>query len=155
MRQHPKEIDLVDPVAALNRYIAEKGLKQTRQRNLIVETFFEAGGHLNVEELLALVRERDARISAATVYRTMKLLTDSGLAHARQFGDGQTRYETSGDHHDHLICTNCGLIVEFENEEIERLQLEVARAHGFHVTDHKMELYGLCSECKKKSAAGR
>ena len=145
--------EIMDPVAALNRYIAEKGLKQTRQRNLIVETFFEAGGHLNVEELLALVREPDARISAATVYRTMKLLTDSGLAHARQFGDGQTRYETAGEHHDHLICTGCGLIVEFENEEIERLQLAIARSHGFEMENHKMELYGLCRTCRKEGAA--
>lgn len=139
-----------DPVAILNRYIAEKGLKSTRQRNLIVETFFAAGGHLNVEELLARVRESDPRISAATVYRTMKLLTECGLAHAHHFGDGQTRYETAGEHHDHLICTRCGVIVEFENEAIERLQLEVAKTHGFVVNDHKMELYGLCSKCQKR-----
>jgi Fur family ferric uptake transcriptional regulator len=142
----------VDPVQVLNRYIAEKGLKQTRQRNLIVDTFFAAGGHLNVEELLQLVREQDARISAATVYRTMKLLTECGLAQPRHFGDGQTRYETAGDHHDHLICTGCGLIVEFENEEIEQLQLLVARKHGFRITHHKMELYGRCATCRKERA---
>jgi len=138
-----------DPMEILNRYIAEKGLKQTRQRNLIVDTFFSAGGHLNVEELLALVRQQDARVSAATVYRTMKLLTECGLAQPRHFGDGQTRYETAGDHHDHLICTGCGLIVEFENDEIEQLQLAVARKHGFRVTHHKMELYGRCADCRK------
>jgi Fur family ferric uptake transcriptional regulator len=141
-----------DPIEVLNRYIAEKGLKSTRQRNLIVESFFAAGGHLNVEELLARVREQDRKVSAATVYRTMKLLTECGLAQPRHFGDGQTRYETAGDHHDHLICTRCGHIVEFENDEIERLQLAVAKRHGFQVTSHKMELYGLCGKCKKGRA---
>ena len=141
-----------DPIEVLNRYIAEKGLKSTRQRNLIVESFFAAGGHLNVEQLLTRVREQDRRVSAATVYRTMKLLTECGLAQPRHFGDGQTRYETAGDHHDHLICTGCGHIVEFENDEIERLQLAVAKRHGFQVTHHKMELYGLCLKCKKGRA---
>lgn len=142
----------LDPIEVLNRYIAEKGLKSTRQRNLIVESFFAAGGHLNVEQLLARVREQDRKVSAATVYRTMKLLTECGLAQPRHFGDGQTRYETAGDHHDHLICTSCGHIVEFENDEIERLQLAVAKRHGFQVTHHKMELYGLCAKCKKGRA---
>lgn len=150
MSQHAERN--LDPIEVLNRYIVEKGLKQTRQRNLIVDTFFAAGGHLNVEELLARVREQDPRISAATVYRTMKLLTECGLAQPRHFGDGQTRYETAGDHHDHLICTRCGLIVEFENEEIERLQVAVAKKHGFVVKDHKMELYGICSSCRKGRA---
>ncbi len=142
----------LEPIEVLNRYIAEKGLKSTRQRNLIVESFFAAGGHLNVEQLLARVREQDRKVSAATVYRTMKLLTECGLAQPRHFGDGQTRYETAGDHHDHLICTDCGLIVEFENDEIERLQLAVAKRHGFQVTNHKMELYGVCSKCRKGRA---
>lgn len=143
----------LDPNEILTRYMAEKGLKSTRQRSLIVDAFFNAGGHLNVEQLLARVRELDSRVSAATVYRTMKLLTECGLAHARHFGDGQTRYETAGDHHDHLICTDCGTIVEFENDEIERLQMAVARRHGFKVIHHKMELYGLCSKCQKKGRA--
>ncbi len=142
----------LEPMEVLNRYIAEKGLKSTRQRTLIVDTFFSTGGHLNVEQLLARVREQDRRISAATVYRTMKLLTECGLAQPRHFGDGQTRYETAGDHHDHLICTSCGFIVEFENDEIEKLQLAVAKRHGFQVSHHKMELYGRCSKCRKARA---
>ena len=134
----------------LERFLAERGLKSTRQRNVIVETFFGIEGHISVEELLAKVREEDPRISQATVYRTMKLLTESGLAHARQFGEGQTRFEPAEgrDHHDHLICTSCGAIVEFENERIERLQHEEARRHGFAVHHHKMELYGLCAACQ-------
>ena len=134
----------------LARFMADHGLKSTRQRTLIVETFFASEGHLSVEELWDKVRSTDARVSVATVYRTMKLLSESGLAHARNFGDGQTRYEAAvgRHHHDHLICTNCGTIVEFENDRIEAMQDAVARRHGFRVTSHKMELYGLCKVCQ-------
>jgi Fur family ferric uptake transcriptional regulator len=135
----------------LDRYMAERGLKSTRQRSLIIEIFFGMHGHLSVEEVWARVRQDDPRVSVATVYRTMKLLGEAGLAHARNFGDGQTRYEPAvgREHHDHLICTRCGTIIEFENDQIERMQDAVARRHGFKVTSHKMELYGLCKSCQK------
>ncbi|MEW5737685.1 MAG: Fur family transcriptional regulator [Myxococcota bacterium] len=134
--------------------MAEHGLKTTRQRNLIIDTFFTLDGHLSVEEVWGKVRELDQRVSVATVYRTMKLLSESGLAHARNFGDGQTRYEAAvgKEHHDHLICTRCGTIIEFENDQIERLQDAVARKHGFRVVSHKMELYGLCKNCQRETA---
>ena len=143
------------PDELLQRYLAQRGLKSTRQRSLIVETFLGAGGHLDVDQLLLRVRAKDPRVSAATVYRTMKLLTECGLAHAQRFGDGHTRYESAfnREHHDHLICTGCGAIVEFENDRIEALQDSVARRHGFRVTHHKLELYGLCRECQ--AAIGR
>jgi len=131
--------------------MAKHGLKASRQREIIADVFFDAQGHLTVDELLRAVRKVDERISQATVYRTMKLLNDCGVAEARHFLDGQTRYELSdaGDeHHDHLICTSCNKIVEFVDDRIEDLQEKVAAAHGFVVTDHKMELYGLCSDCK-------
>ncbi|MDP3151358.1 MAG: Fur family transcriptional regulator [Archangium sp.] len=135
----------------LDRYMAERGLKSTRQRSLIIDIFFEMHGHLSVEDVWSRVRQDDPRVSVATVYRTMKLLAESGLAHARNFGDGQTRYEPAvgREHHDHLICTRCGTIIEFENDQIERMQDAVARRHGFKVTSHKMELYGLCKSCQK------
>lgn len=135
----------------LDRYMSERGLKSTRQRSLIIDVFFQMHGHLSVEEVWSRVRQDDARVSVATVYRTMKLLSESGLAHARNFGDGQTRYEPAvgREHHDHLICTRCGAIIEFENDQIERMQDAVARRHGFKVTSHKMELYGLCKSCQK------
>lgn len=137
----------------LAKYMAERGLKSTRQRNLVIDTFFSLDGHLSVEDVWAKVRALDQRVSVATVYRTMKLLSESGLAHARNFGDGQTRYEPAvgREHHDHLICTRCGAIVEFENDQIERLQDAVARRHGFKVTSHKMELYGLCKTCQREA----
>ncbi len=135
----------------LNRYMAQHGLKSTRQRTLIIDTFFDLDGHHTVEDLWSRVRERDPKVSVATVYRTMKLLSDCGLAHPRNFGDGQTRYEAAAGrgHHDHLICTRCGLIVEFENDRIEQMQEAVAKTHGFTVISHKMELYGLCTPCQK------
>ena len=135
--------------ALLQRHLQERGLKQTRQRSLIVSAFLEAGGHLDVEHLLARVRSADPKVSAATVYRTMKLLTEVGIAHAQHFGDGHTRYESAVDreHHDHLICQSCGKIIEFENDRIESLQDAVARKHGFTVRHHKLELYGICREC--------
>ncbi len=135
----------------LTRYMAERGLKSTRQRSLIIETFFASGGHLSVEDVWSKVRQHDPKVSVATVYRTMKLLSECGLAHARNFGDGQTRYEAAAGrhHHDHLICTSCGTIVEFENDRIEAMQDAVARKHGFKVTSHKMELYGLCRACQR------
>jgi Fur family ferric uptake transcriptional regulator len=144
--QQREELDRI-----LDRYMAERGLKSTRQRSLIIDIFFAMHGHLSVEEVWARVRQDDPRVSVATVYRTMKLLSESGLAHARNFGDGQTRYEPAvgREHHDHLICTRCGTIIEFENDQIERMQDAVARKHGFKVTSHKMELYGLCKSCQK------
>jgi len=133
-------------------YLAEQGLKSTRQRDLIARVFFRTESHLNVDELLRQVRRLDPRISQATVYRTLKLLKASGLAEERHFGDGQARYEVADEgheHHDHLICVRCGRIVEFVNTRIEALQDQVASEHGFKVTHHKMELYGLCPECQK------
>ena len=141
----------MDPRHALKGYIERNGLKTSRQRELIADVFFQARGHLSIDELLERVRGADPKVGQATVYRTMKLLTKCGLAEARQFGDGHTRYEPveeHQEHHDHLICTSCGKIVEFHNPQIESLQDRVAVEHGFVVTHHKMELYGLCSDCR-------
>jgi Fur family ferric uptake transcriptional regulator len=137
--------------AALAAFIEGRGLKHSRQRELVADAFFAMDGHVSVEELVATVRRADPRVSVATVYRTMKLLADSGLAVPRQFGGGQTRYEPGAGrpHHDHLICTACGEIVEFANERIEALQARVARSHGFEVETHKLELYGRCARCRR------
>ena len=138
-------------VARLGDYIAERGLKHSRQREQIAQAFLAMTGHVSVEDVVARVRRDDPHVSVATVYRTMKLLADCGLAIPRQFGgDGQTRYEAAAGraHHDHLICTLCGEIVEFANERIEHLQELVARRHGFEVESHRLELYGCCASCR-------
>ncbi len=138
----------------LDRYLEDHGLKHTRQREVIVQTFSKLSDHVSMEDLLRQVREQDPRIGTATLYRTLKLLVASGLATAHRFGD-VTVYEPAAarPHHDHLICTSCGRIVEFENEAIEALQDKVARRHGFRVHRHKMELYGECAECVAQTAA--
>lgn len=130
-------------------YLSANNLNMTQQRELIVDQFLRSHDHVSIDELLARIRKRNKRVGYATVYRTLKLLVDSGIAHQRQFGDGQARYEIAGEHHDHLICTKCGLILEFEDAEIERLQEQVAeRLGGFHVVRHRHELYGLCPKAR-------
>ncbi|MEK6790519.1 MAG: transcriptional repressor [Deltaproteobacteria bacterium] len=136
-------------MAQLNSYMAGKGLKSTSQRDYIADTFFKTNTHISLEELLGKVRRKHKGIGYATVYRTMKLLAESGLALSRQFGDGQTRYENLPEdgHHDHIICIKCSKIEEFHNPKIEALQSEAAKKLGYTVVNHKMELYGYCAEC--------
>ena len=136
----------------MEEYLSGQGLKSTRQRDEILNIFVAAGRHLSAEELYLLVKKSDPRIGYATVYRTLKLLAEAGLAHGQRFEDGFTRYEYNATdaHHDHLICTKCGRIIEFENEQIEALQQDVARKNRFKVQSHKLEMYGLCFECQGK-----
>jgi Fur family ferric uptake transcriptional regulator len=130
-------------------FALSKGLKSTRQRDMILDCFLSCDQHLSTEELYLKLKESMPGIGFATVYRTLKLFAESGIAREIQFGDGQTRYEHlhAGEHHDHLVCTRCGAIMEFENETIEKLQAEVARNHGFTIINHKLELYGICAKC--------
>jgi Fur family ferric uptake transcriptional regulator len=140
----------------LSEYLAGKGLRSTDQRGIILDRFVTAGQHVSAEELSARVKKTHPGIGFATVYRTLKLFAEAGLAEERRFEDGFTRYEfkASEGHHDHLICTKCGKIIEFENERIEQLQQDVARKNRFLVQSHKLELYGLCDDCQKKAARG-
>lgn len=136
-----------EAVERLNAYLERKGMKSTAQRRLITEVFFDADyreDHPSVEDLYLRVRDRDERVGYATVYRTIKLLVDSGLATPSRLGDNQTRYEPDipGEHHDHLVCSECGAVFEFEEDEIERLQDAVAKRHGMALTNHRMVLYG-------------
>jgi len=126
----------------------DKGLRSTEQRRIIVDKFFESDDHVTIEELLERVRAVDSGIGYATVYRTLKLLAEASVAHEVQFGDGATRYELAGEdaHHDHLICDDCGLIIEFEEPLIEELQERIAQRYDFTVRRHKHELYGLCKD---------
>jgi Fur family ferric uptake transcriptional regulator len=141
----------------LDAYMVKKKLRSTAQRRLIVDTFFEGGSHLSIEDLLREVRARDGGIGYATVYRTLKLLAECGVASERRFGDGLSRYELADDdddHHDHLICTTCNTITEFEEPKIERLQEVVAARYGFRVTSHKHEMYGVCASCQALEKRG-
>lgn len=133
----------------LNHHLSKNRLKSTKQRDAIVSTFFEMEGrHVKIEELLEAVRKKNSAIGYATVYRTLMLLVEAGVAHQRHFNDGQSRFEVdSPHHHDHLICTECNKIIEFENDIIEEEQHKVAKKHKFKLTGHRMELYGVCSNC--------
>src|SRR5215211_5426166 len=131
----------------LQEHMVKRGLRSTDQRRLIVETFFQAPNHISIEELLSQVRAQDPKVGYATVYRTLKLLTECGVAFERRFEDGLARYELADDtgHHDHLICVECGQITEFEEPRIEELEEQIAAAHGFELRSHKHEMYGVCA----------
>jgi Fur family ferric uptake transcriptional regulator len=138
--------------AAFREFIVRKGLKSTRQRDVILDFFLSSKRHMSVEELYRKLRARHPCIGYATVCRTMKLFAQSGIARDIRFIDGQTRYEhlIEGEHHDHLVCTGCGAIAEFENKTIENLQKAVAQSHGFIIHSHRLDLYGLCAKCREQ-----
>jgi len=142
MAKPPKEI------RALKDHLAKHQLKLTRQREYILQAFLQ-NEHITAEQMYRLLAKKDPHIGLATIYRTLNLFCEAGLAQARHFGS-QTQYDNVAHkgHHDHLICTGCGKIVEFENQEIERLQEQVANQNGFTIKTHKLELYGLCSHCR-------
>jgi Fur family ferric uptake transcriptional regulator len=131
-------------------YLQRKGLKTTQQREAIVDAFLRTSGHVALEDLLSSARRKHPGVGLATVYRTVKLLEEAGIAAARHFGPGQTLYEVAEGraHHDHLICESCGFIMEFENDEIEALQDAAARRMGFNVLHHRHELFGLCEKAR-------
>jgi len=131
--------------------LRERGLKSTSQRDDIARVFFAAEQHLSIEQLYTAVRRVNPRVGYATVYRTLKLLKECGLAAERHFDDGQARYEpVEGEaQHDHIICERCGKIVEFASHELERLEERIGRFLGFVVSRHRMELYGICADCRE------
>jgi Fur family ferric uptake transcriptional regulator len=143
---------MTDKRERFRQYMVSKGLKSTRQREVILDEFLSSTDHLSTEELYLKVRSKHPHIGYATVYRTLKLFAECGIAQERDFGAGQTLYEPGqrGDHHDHLICTRCGEIIEFEDPRIERLQERVAREHDFVMASHRLEIFGLCVKCSSK-----
>lgn len=132
-------------------HIKAEGLRRTEQRDLILETFLSTEEHLTSEDLHRLIHKVDPTVGLTTVYRTLKLLTDAGLAREVRFGDNKTYYEHhyNHEHHDHMICTKCGMVIEFFSPEIEQLQDKMAVNFGFKPTHHSLRLWGLCSECQK------
>ena len=131
-------------------YILNNGLKYTGQRDQILDSFLSMEKHITIEELYDLIKKKNPEISYATVYRTMKLLSECGIAKKSKFHGGITRYEHAYDHghHDHLVCLKCGSIQEFENHQIEVIQRKIAEENNFKVEDHKLEIYGICSRCQ-------
>ena len=141
----------------LKIYLKSKGLKSTRQRELILDVFMSNSSHITPEELHRKVSLQSSDIGVATVYRTLKLFVQASIAAERRFGDNVTRYEPriEGEHHDHMICTVCGHIYEFEDQTIEQRQIDVAEQLGMVITSHRLELYGYCKDtdnCTIKTA---
>lgn len=134
-------------------FLAQQNLRMTSQRELIVKVFCKLTDHVTAEELYERLKKTDKSIGHATVYRTLKLLTEAGIGRELHFGEGCVRYEpdTGDDHHDHLVCVKCGKNVEFYDDEIEQLQQKIAEKHGYELIDHSMNLYGICSKCRANS----
>lgn len=136
----------------IEKLCAEKGLKMTAQRRVIARVLSEAEDHPDVEELYRRASKIDDAISIATVYRTVRLFEEANILERHDFRDGRSRYEeVTDEHHDHLIDVETGDVIEFQNEEIERLQREIAKKLGYNLVDHRLELYGIPAKRKKKS----
>lgn len=134
------------------KFMTENGHNITNQRKRIAASFFELSGHHSLEEFYQHIGRKYPGIGQTTVYRTLKLLCDAGLATGIQFSDNITRYEVARPqlHHDHLVCLNCGKVVEICDSRIESLQKQIAEDNGFILTAHSHNLYGYCSDCSLK-----
>lgn len=135
----------------LKKIVKQKGLKYTEQREVVLKILMHAQDHLTAEEIYNLIKikEPDSNIGIATVYRALSFLEEVDLIASIAFGSEGKKYESNAKaHHDHLICTSCGKIVEFVDEEIEKRQEKIAKQNNFKVTSHSMQLYGVCSACQ-------
>src|SRR5215210_7891383 len=131
-------------------HIQKAGLRRTGQRDLILDMFLRTEEHLSSEDLYWLVQKQDPSVGHTTVYRTLKLLTEAGLAREVRFGDGKTYYEHhyNHEHHDHMICTECGKVIEFFSETLEAAQDAVSDKYKFKPTHHSLRIWGVCEECQ-------
>jgi Fur family ferric uptake transcriptional regulator len=134
----------------LHTHLKQVGLKQTAQRDAILRTFLETRDHLSTEELHRLVQKKDARIGYTTVYRTLKLLAECGLASEVAFHDGIARYEHQYNRrsHHHMVCTECGGSVEFFSQQVDHLEQEIGGKYHYLTTRHTFQIYGVCEECQ-------
>lgn len=131
-------------------YIREKGLRNTRQREEILNAFLSSEKHITVEDLFSVIKVKNPEIGYATVHRNLSLLRECGLADEIKIGKQKARYEPKfgQKHHDHLICVKCGRFIEVYDTKIEKLQDKLAEANDFIPVRHKLEIYGICKQCK-------
>ncbi|HJE03488.1 MAG TPA: transcriptional repressor, partial [Aliarcobacter thereius] len=135
----------------LKKIVKQKGLKYTEQREIVLSILLSADDHLTAEEIYNKIKTEypNTNVGIATVYRALSFLEEVELIASINFGTDGKKYESNAkSHHDHLICTDCGLIVEFVDDEIEKRQEKIAKANKFKITDHSMQLYGLCEACQ-------
>jgi Fur family ferric uptake transcriptional regulator len=137
---------------SFRRYLREHNLPVTTQRELVAEVVLTAPGHLSADDVEARLKDRGAHVGKATVYRTLDLLTESGMIARRDFGEGFRRYERipGRQHHEHLICLRCGRVIEFINERLERMKALIAEEYGFRHHHHRLEIFGTCPECQQR-----
>ncbi len=134
-------------------YIRAMGLKTTTQRDLILNAFLTTNKHLSIDEIYRMVNKNSSHtVGYATVHRTMKLITDCGLAREVKFDDGISRFEPlyGRQHHHHLVCTECRQVIEFESPEMDRREKEIVEKYGFEHHFHRFEIFGLCPKCRKR-----
>ncbi|ARR02142.1 MULTISPECIES: Fur family transcriptional regulator [Campylobacter] len=139
------------------RVLRDNGLKYTKQREVLLQTLYNNSEHFTPEQLYLYIKERypGLNVGIATVYRSLNLLEESGMVTSISFGAQGKKFELANKpHHDHMICRQCGVIVEFEDQIIEKRQLAIAKEHGFKLTGHIMQLYGVCGECNKQKIKG-
>ena len=139
------------------RVLRDNGLKYTKQREVLLQTLYNNNEHFTPEQLYLYIKERHPglNVGIATVYRSLNLLEESGMVTSISFGAQGKKFELANKpHHDHIICRQCGVIVEFEDQVIEKRQLTIAKDNGFKLTGHIMQLYGVCSECSKQKIKG-
>lgn len=146
-----------DERSVLEDYLKDRGQKMTLARETVLKAFLDIEQHTTAEELYEAARSRDPGIGQATVFRTIKLLAEAGLAREACRDDGARQYEHAWrhNHHDHLVCVECGHVVEFSDEAIEKAQEAIYRAYGFLPSGHRLELMGRCSECSLRAAPPR
>ncbi len=138
-------------IEELKKIVKQKGLKYTEQREIVLNVLLHADDHLTAEEIYNLIKTKrpDSNIGIATVYRALSFLEEVHLITSIAFGADGKKYESNTkDHHDHLICTNCGKIVEFMDDEIEKRQDRIAKKNKFRITSHSMQIYGICASCQ-------
>ena len=138
-------------IEALEKFIREKGLRYTPQREEILNIFLSVEKHLSIDDLYRIVKKKNPDMGYTTVYRTMKLLEEAGLCSEIDFGDGISRFEHryGHEHHDHLICVKCGGYTEVIKPRIERLQEKLAKEKQFTPLRHKLQIFGICGKCSK------
>lgn len=143
----------MDAKEKFRQFAGAQGLRHSQQRDVVVDAFLRTERHVSTQELFDIVKRKNKGIGYTTVARTLKLMAAAGLCRAVDFGDGTQRFEHEygHEHHDHLICTQCGRFVEIYSRKLEKIQDELVKQHGYEQVAHKFQIFGLCSKCRRKA----
>jgi len=144
--------DIAEQMELFSTYLKKNGLKMTRQREVVVESFLRTDGHLSTDELYQLVKKRHKNVGFTTVFRTLKALTDCGLARETDLSDGRTRFEHlyNRPHHHHIVCMECNRTIEFLSPELEQLQEQIVSRYRFQSIRHQLQIFGVCNDCQNR-----